>query len=163
VAVSLHLWECTLMAVLLGSPAGPRAQTLELQARLARERNPVQRAKIMQKLGAAEFKDIERDVSDDQTGKALRSLDQYRAEVQECSKGLDAAGLNAEKKPAGFKQLQFSVREALRRIDGILASLDAEQQVPFRNVRKDLDQLNRHLLQELFPRRQSPERPSPGS
>jgi hypothetical protein len=151
------------MAALLASPAAPRDQTSELQARFAQETNPVHKAKLMQKLGAAEFKDIEREVSEGQTREALHSLDQYRAEVQESSKELDAAGLNAEKNPGGFKQLQISVREALRRIDGILASMNAEQQVPFRSAREDLDRLNRHLLQELFPRRQSPKRPSPGS
>jgi hypothetical protein len=138
------------LAALVLRPA-PRDYTLELRARYERETNPVHKAELMQKLGAAEFREIEKDIANRQFDAAAQMLDQYHAEVEECSKQLDQAKINAEKKPAGFKQLQISVRESLERLDRLIAGMTADEQERFRHDRDDLEQLNSHLLEELFP------------
>ncbi len=149
-APSLHFCGGLFFAALFLSPA-PRDDTPELRARYERETNPVHRAELMPKLGNAEFRVIERDVAGRQFGAAAQMLDQYHAEAEECSKQLDAANINAEKKPAGFKQLQISVRESLERLDRLIAGMTADEQARFRHDRDDLEELNSHLLQELFP------------
>jgi hypothetical protein len=133
------------------SPAIPRDNTPELRARFESEANPVHKAKLMQKLGASEFREIEKHVAAKQFSEAAQVLEQYHSEVEGCSKALDQTNINAAKKPAGFKQLQFSVREALRHLDRLISTMTADEQILFRHNRDDLEELNSHLLQELFP------------
>ncbi|HVB85052.1 MAG TPA: hypothetical protein VNK23_00090 [Candidatus Dormibacteraeota bacterium] len=151
-AATLQFWGGLVLAALVANPASPVDRTPELRARFEHETNPAHKAKLMQKLGAAEFKDIEKDVANSQFASAADLLHQYRNEVELCSKELDATGVNAEKKPDGFKQLQISVRESLERVDRLISTMTADQQVPLRADRNRLEELNSHLLQELFPR-----------
>jgi hypothetical protein len=149
---TLHFWGGLFFAALILGPALPRDHTSELRDRFERETNPVHKAELMQKLGAAEFRDIEQDVAAGEIPLAIQALDRYHSDVEECSKLLDQAGIDAVKKPAGFKQLQISVRESLRRLDRLISTMTADQQRLFRHDRDDLEELNSHLLQELFPR-----------
>lgn len=149
-APSLHLCGGLFFAALILSPA-PRDGTPELRARYERETNPIHKAELMQKLGAAEFREIEKDVTNRQFDDAAQMLDQYHAQAEKCSKELDQTNSNPVKKPAGFKQLQISVRESLERLDRLIAGMTAEEQARFRHDRDDLEELNSHLIQELFP------------
>jgi len=148
----LRFFGGVVFAALVLGPALARDDISELRARFQSESNPVPKAKLMQKLGAAEFREIEKDVAARQFDAAAQVLDQYHAEAQECSKLLDAAKIDAVKKPAGFKQLQISVRESLERLNRLISTMTADEQVRFRHDRDDLERLNSHLLQELFPR-----------
>jgi len=152
VAVTFQFWGGLFLAALVAIPAAPRDRTAELRARFERETNPVHKAQLMQKLGSAEFKEIEKYVAASQFSPAAEVLHRYRSEVELCSKELDAAGISAEKRPKGFKQLQFSVREALRRLDRLISTMTADEQLPFRRDRDSLEELNSHLLEQLFPR-----------
>lgn len=148
---SLHFFGGLFLAALVLSPGTARDNTSELMARFDREANPVQKAKIMQKLGGAEFREIEKDVMNRQFDAAAQVLARYHDQAEECSKQLDDAQIDAAKKPAGFKQLQISVREALERLDRLISTMTADEQGHFRKNRDDLEELNSHLLQELFP------------
>jgi hypothetical protein len=151
VVSALYFCRGLIVAALVLSPSLPRNRTPELLARFERETNPVNRAKLMPKLGSAEFREIETDVANREFESAAKLLHQYHAQVERCSKELDQANLNAVKKPAGFKQLQISVREALERLDRLISKMTIDEQARFRHDRDDLEELNSHLLQELFP------------
>jgi transcription termination factor NusB len=151
VGSSLQLCGSLLLVAAVLSPAVPRDKTLELRARFETEVNPVHKAKLMQELGASEFKEVEKYAAAKQLSEAAKVLDQYHSEVEECSRELDQSNIDAAKKPSGFKQLQISVREALRRLDRLISTMTADEQVLFRKNRDDLEELNSHLLQELFP------------
>ncbi len=138
-------------AALILGPAVPRDNTSELRARYDREANPVHRAELVQKLGAAQFREIEKNVANRQFDSAAQLLDQYHSEAEDSSKALDQADINAVKKPAGFKQLQISVRESVERLDRMISTMTPDEQALFRHDRDDLEELNSHLLQELFP------------
>jgi hypothetical protein len=120
---------------------------------------------MVEPLGEAQFQEIWKDASEGNIPEAVRLLEQYRDEAGSCVKALDARKIDAEKHPSGFKQLQFSLQEALRRLDEIVAGLTADQQPGFSAVRSDLQKMNDHLVQELFPRRPavgaSPEKSNP--
>ena len=132
--------------------AQPPSRAAEFRARFAREPDPIHRAKLMPQLGDAEFQDIQRQISGGELSEALEGFKEYREQVQRCQKDLDATGVDVEKHPNGFKQLQISLRQSLRRLDEALVGLPSDEQQPFLNVRKDLDRINRHLIRELFPR-----------
>ncbi len=123
----------------------------KVQAKFAKEKDPVHKAKLMVKLERAEFRHIEADIADNKLADAVDGLRQYRRQADSVSKALDETGRDAAKHAAGFMQLQISLREALRRLNNILVGLTSDQQKPFLEVRDDLDGLNHHLMVELFP------------
>jgi len=143
--------------------AQPAGKAAEFRARFARETDPIHRAKLMPQLGEAELQEIQRQIAGGELSEALEGFKEYRDQVRQCQKDLDAIGVDAEKHPNGFKQLQISLRESLRRLDEALISLASDEQQPFLDVRKDLDRINRHLIRELFPRQpgaeQEPQKP----
>lgn len=133
-------------------PAFSQDQAADYRAQFDHQSNAVHKAKLMRKLGRAEFKDIEREMSTGNTNAALAGLQEYLDQAKTCESGLDARGVNAENHPSGFKELQFSLRDSLLRLDNIVSGLPASEQPPFLSVRKDLDAINRHVIRELFPR-----------
>jgi len=153
-----------LVALALASAGFSQTRIEDLRQRFAQESDPVRKAKKMPQLGEAEFQEIQKDVASEQFTDALALLRQYRAEVQSCLQGLDATGANAEKHSAGFRQLQISLRESLRRLDGMIPLISPEAQAGFAETRADLNEMNRHLIEELFPRPKQPatKSPSPG-
>jgi len=153
-------WCAALLSAALATPSLPQSQAPDLRTRFEHEANPVQKAKLMPALGDAEFAEIRKDAEANNLTEAASVLRRYRDDVRNCVKGLEGAKLNAEKHPAGFKQLQFSVQEALRRVDTLLPAMTSDEQAPFLEVRKDLDETNRHLIDQLFPGK-SPEQPQP--
>jgi hypothetical protein len=130
----------------------PQDRLSEFRTRFEREPDPVNKAKLMPNLSAAEFQQIEKSVSAGDNTAALNGLEKFRDEARSCAKELDAKGIDAESHPAGFKQLQVSVRQSIRRLEGVLVSIPGDEQKPFAEVRRDLEQLDHHLMHELFPR-----------
>jgi hypothetical protein len=124
---------------------------MQFRSRFQKETDPVHRAKLMPQLGEAQFQEIDKDLVSEKLPDAIAILQQYRDEAASCVKALDAKGVNAEKHPSGFKELELSLRESLRRLDDILVSFSPDEQGPFRAVRNDLDELDRHVIRELFP------------
>jgi hypothetical protein len=139
-----------LAAAAISVCAGAQDRITDLRDRLAHEPSPVNRAKLMPPLGDAEFAEIDADVMQDKLPEALAVLRAYRDEVESCDKALDALGQDAEKHPGGYKQLQFSLRDSLRRLDAIMANMTSDEQAPFLDVRKELGDLNMHLIEHLF-------------
>lgn len=135
----------------LSGPALAQNRLTQFRSRFQKETDPIHRAKLMPQLGAAQFDEINTDLAADKLPEALSVLQQYRDEAESCAKALDAKTVNAEKHPSGFKELELSLRESLRRLDDILVSFTPDEQGPFRVVRNDLDELDRHLIRELFP------------
>lgn len=156
----LRIGGLILAAALVAGSAFPQDRAAELRSRFAQESDPVRKAKLMPRLGEAEFREIADAVRAGRLAEAQAGLERYRAEIESCQKGLDSMGIDAEKHPAGFKELEISLRESLRRLDHLLEGLTADEQAPFLAVRKDLDEINRHLFHELFPRRPAGEVPA---
>jgi hypothetical protein len=123
----------------------------EYKTRFASSSDPVHKAKVMPQLGDAEFQAISKSISDGELPKALEILRDYRDQVRETLKSLDATHVNAEAHPAGYKQLEISIRQSLRRLDDQLVNLTTDEQEPFLEVRKDIERMDQHLIHELFP------------
>lgn len=147
----VRIGSIALALVSLSGSALAQKRLSEFRSRFQKETDAVHRAKLMPQLGTAQFEEIDRDLAADKAGDALAILQQYREEADSCSKGLDGKGVNVEKHPAGFKELEFSLRESLRRLDDIIVTQTGDEQGPFRVVRNDLDELDRHIIRELFP------------
>jgi hypothetical protein len=146
--------------VLCANAAVAQGKIADLRARFVREPSPVNKAKLMPQLGDAEFAEVDADVAQGKLPEALAVLKLYREEIDSCDQALTGMGVDAEKHPAGFKQLQFSLRDSLRRLDTVIVNMTSDEQAPFLSIRADLSEINVHLIQHLFPH-ESPAKPAP--
>ena len=124
----------------------------QLQQQFDHETDSVKKAKLLIKLGDAEFDEIRKQVGQGNIEMAVNLVGHYRDDCQAAQKSLDSTGVNPESHSAGYKELQMSVRASLRRLNDILAGLTADDQKRFESARRDLETLNRALLRQLFPR-----------
>lgn len=150
-----------LTVTILAGPHTPQDRAADFRARFARESDPLRKAKMMPQYGDLEFQDIHNDIEEGNLPSALERLKAYRDQTQSVAKILDARETDPEKHPAGFKQLQISVRGALRRVEDIIVRLPSDDAKPFQELRKDLEDLDRHLVHELFPRQPAVETTPP--
>lgn len=114
--------------------------------------DPVRKSRDLVKLGADQVEQARKQLKTDEVA-SLHTLEQYRDEVRETVAALNATGADAESKPAGFKELQISLRETIRRIDDLILTLNVDKRPFFREVRNDLYMDQNQLIDELFPRR----------
>lgn len=141
-----------MLAVLpLSSTSFGQDRIADLRQRFTQESDPVRKAKKMPQLGEEEFRQIQKDVAGEEFADALAVLRQYRSEVQSCVQGLDATGVSAVKHSSGFRQLQISLRESLRRLDTMIPLIPPEAQSGFIAEHASLNETNKHLIEELFP------------
>jgi hypothetical protein len=133
----------------------------DLLSRFEHDANPIHRARLMPKLGDVEFAAVRKDVEGGDVPAAVQALEKFRDQAQECMKDLDAQGTDAEKHPNGFKELQISLRETLRRLDALMGDLTRDEQDQFAGLRKEIDTMNKHVIRELFPRQPDTGAPPP--
>jgi hypothetical protein len=148
-------------ALFLCSPLAAQDRLAEDLAKYQHEGDPVRRARELAKLGDEQIDLARRQLRADQEVDSLHTLEQYRDEVRETVNALNGMGVDAERKPAGFKELQISLRETIRRIDDLILTLNVDKRPFFRDVRNDLFMNQNQLIDKLFPRR--PDRNSPKS
>jgi hypothetical protein len=125
----------------------------ELQARFDQETDPVHKAKLLEKLGDAQFAEARKvEQAGDYSSVGLL-MEKYRDNVRTALEGLKKKHQDAEKHPEGYKQMQFHVDKALRELEQILVVAPAEYKPPLRLVHRDLVAMNDEMLRMLFPRR----------
>jgi hypothetical protein len=148
-------------AVTLGAPLAAQDRLAEDLAKYQHETDPVHKSRALVKLGDDQIDLAKKQLKEEDEVASLHTLEQYRDEVHEMVTALNAMGVDAERKPAGFKELQISLRETIRRIDDLILTLSVDKRPFFRTVRNDLFMDQNVLIDELFPRK--PERSSPKS
>ena len=122
-------------------------------ARYQHETDPVRKARILAKIGDTQVEFARKELKEGHDEASLHTLEQYRAEVHETVAALNGMGVDPERKPAGFKELQISLRETVRRVDDLIFTLDVDKRPFFRVVRNDLFADHNTLIDELFPRK----------
>jgi hypothetical protein len=140
----------TLSACLAISAAEQESRE-KYEAQFQLERDPVAKAKILAKLGRFEIEEARADLKADKEEQSLADLEHYRDQVEGTVQALAATGVNAEQHPAGFKELQISLRETLRHIDELILQLPLDKRPWFQAVRSDLANSHNLLIEALFP------------
>jgi hypothetical protein len=115
------------------------------------EHDPVAKAKILSKLGNLEIDQARSDLKMDKDEQALADLEHYRDRVESTFAALSANEVNAEKHPGGFKELQISLRQTLRRIDELIVLVPFDKRPWFQAVRSDVARVQNSLIEALFP------------
>jgi len=155
----------TIFAVLIFlALAATAADTLaQLQAKFDHESNPVHRAKLLQKLGDAQFEETRRagNVSDHATVALV--LEKYRDNVRVTFDGLKKRHPDAERNSNGYRQLESHVRRGIREVDDSLLLAPEQFKPPLELVRHDLAAIEDELIAMLFPAHTKPSAPTPPS
>lgn len=153
---SAQLSALALALAMVIAPLAAQLQTTDQwRAKFDHETDPVHKAKLLLPLGESEFKDAESALANDKPAEALDILKKYLDEAQSCEKALGEKVPDAEKHANGYKQLQISLRGSLRRLDAMIVGLNEDDRKPFVEIRGQLDEIDRHLIQMLFPKQPS--------
>ena len=141
------------LAIVVAPLAAQEYHTTEQwRAKYVRETDPVHKAKLLLPLGDSEFKDAESALANEKLSETLALHTNSLDEAQSCKKELDAKFPDPEKHANGYKQLQISLRGSLRRLDAMIVGLTEDDRKPFVEIRGQLDEIDRHLIQQLFPK-----------
>ena len=149
-----------LLALALCAPLVAQDHLAEDLSRYEHETDTVRKARLLAKLGDDQVDLAKKQLKEDEVA-SLHTLEQYRDEVHDMVAALSGLGVDAEKRPAGFKELQISLRGTIRRIDDLIFTLNVDKRPFFRAVRNDLFADQNALIDKLFPRK--PERNAPKS
>src|SRR5713101_4070717 len=140
------------LSAILFPAARAQDRIAELQAQFNRETDPVRKAKILPKLGDAQIERVRRATDAGDYAQALGILGEYRHEVKTTAAALKDTGVDAERKPAGFKQLEIHLRKTLRELEQTILALPDDQRPPFQDIRQELSSIEKDLIDRLFPR-----------
>jgi hypothetical protein len=149
-------------ALILARPFWAQDRLDGLLAQYQHEADPIRKARVLAKLGDDQVAQARDQLKSGADVDSLHTLEEYRDEIRETVTALKAAVPDAEKKPAGFKELQISMRETVRHIDDLILTLPVDKRPFFREVRDDLVKTQNDLIDALFPRRpnQIPKKPT---
>ncbi len=140
------------MALFAPLAAQDRLTVEQARSRYDQETDPVRKARALVKLGDEQIDEARKQLKNGDEVASLHTLEQYRDEVRHIAELLKATGVDPEKKPAGFKELQISLRETVRHIDDLILTLPVDKRPFFREVRTDLVNTQNELIDALFPR-----------
>ncbi|MGB6546421.1 MAG: hypothetical protein WA871_06230 [Candidatus Acidiferrales bacterium] len=116
--------------------------------------DPVAKAKALAKLEPAVFDSALKTLDSGDDVGSLAQLERFRDETKATVAALQTVSAHAQDHPAGFKELQIALREAVRHMDGIILDLPPDKHPWFRAVRSDLVESQNELIDILFPRQQ---------
>lgn len=127
----------------------------DLQARFDNEPNGVHKAKLIQKLGDAEFEEAGRAARAGNFSSVGLLLEKYRDNVRAASDALEKNNPDGEHHPNGYKQLEMHLQKGLRELDEFLLEAPDPYKPPLQLVRQDLLTIDDKLLRCLFPKHRS--------
>src|ERR1700732_3365896 len=137
-------------AMMCGVAVPATDKLAEMQAHFDHETNPVRRAKMLEKLGDAEFDEARRAFKANDLSTVGIVLEKYRDNVRVALEGLKKKRGDAQKDSNGYRQLEIHVRRGIREADEIILRVPEEYQPPLQIVRRDLDSMDRELIRMLF-------------
>jgi hypothetical protein len=156
--VALPIW----MAVLCGV-AGAADKLSDLQSRFDSETNGVHKARMLQRLGDAEFEEAIRAGKSGDYSAVDLIMEKYRDNVRAASQVLEKENPDAEHHSNGYRQLEMHVQKGLRQVDEILLVAPDEYKPPLQLVRTDLLSFDDELLRILFPKKHENKPPAPAT
>ena len=150
----------SLTILLLGAAPSAISQLAGLQARFDSESNAVHKAKMVEKLGDAQFEEARRAEKAGDNSTVGLTLEKYRDNVRAALDALKKQHPNAEKQPNGYRQLEIHVRKGIRETAESLLVAPEPYKPPLQIVRLDLIAIDDELLRLLFPLRPLNEKPA---
>lgn len=140
-------------AVLCVTAVWPVDDVAALQERFDKETDGVHKAKLLQKLGDAQFVQERAASKANDFLTAGLVMEKYRDNVRGALDALKKTHPQAEKHPGGYKELEFHVGLGLREVRDVILAMPEPYRPPMQIVEKDLLDMDLELLRLLFPRR----------
>ena len=141
------------MIFLMLPPAIAQQTLAELQAHFDRESNPVKKAKLLVKLGDAEFEEARRAGREGDNNTVDATMEKYRDNVRTAFEALKKQHPDAEKHSNGYRQMEIHVKEGIREVEDSMIAAPAPYKPPLQIVRQDLINMDEELIRLLFPHR----------
>jgi hypothetical protein len=124
----------------------------ELRRRFEQETDPVRKARSVERLGNLHLEQFRRSAREEEYDAALTAIREYRNIVKSAHEALKKSGRDADRNPAGFKQLEIHVRQSITRLEQTILTIPYDHREPFEEIRKELEAIDKELVQMLFPR-----------
>ena len=131
----------------------------EQQARFDAEDNSVHKAKLMNKLGDAQFNALHEAEKVENYNLAAEILEKYRDNVRAALAALRKQHPDAERQSNGYRQLEMHLGRGIHEVNDALRAAPLELSPPLRLVREDLIAMDDEMLRLLFPKRTSDAKP----
>jgi len=152
-----------LFCVLLAAPALRANDSLEmLRSEFRAEVDPVRRARLFSKLGAALLGEMKKHEEAKEFDRVPSLFLEYRGAASAAYSGLTADGRDPQKHSAGFRELEIHLRKSLRQVADIVLGMPFDDRAALRKPQSDLEELDVRLVDALFPT-SSPARKTPPS
>jgi hypothetical protein len=124
----------------------------EFKDKYEKENDPIRKAKALGNYGDAQIQHFVREAAAENLEAASALLTAYKNEVRFVFDALKAMGNDAEKKPDGFKELEFHLRKSLWQIDRTLPTVPIDHRESFQLIHDELGRIHTELIHLLFPR-----------
>jgi hypothetical protein len=150
---------CAVVISLMLAPA--QAQSVEeLQARFDRETSAVSKAKLLVKLGDAQFEEARKAGREGDNNTVGLTMEKYRDNVRAAFEALKKQHPDAEKHSNGYRQLEMHVEGAIREVQDTILAAPVPYKPPLQIVRQDLIAMDDELIRLLFPHRPAQKKPA---
>src|SRR5271167_299738 len=142
-----------LLAAAIFAEAARAAENVErLREQFHQGQDPVQRAKLFPKLGAALLDEMKKLEAAKQYEQVLPLFLEYRDSAAAAFSGLTATGVDPEKHSAGFRELEMYLRRSLHQVNDVVFGMPLEDREPLRKAQQEIEDLDNRLVKALFPR-----------
>src|SRR5262245_13556903 len=127
---------CAAMVFLMIYPAVAQQTVAELQTHFDRESNSVKKAKLLVKLGEAQFEQARRAGKEGDNNSVDATLEKYRDNVRAALEALKKQHADAEKHSNGYRQMEIHVKEGIREVEDSMLAAAAPYKPPLQIVRQ---------------------------
>ena len=149
------------LAVLLMAGCANTAESREddlasLRSQFRQQTDPVKRAKLFPKLGNALLAEMKKQETAKEYDRVPPLLVEYRDSAAIAVSAITAAGRDAEKHAAGFRELEMHLRHAIHQVSNIVYGMPLDDREPLLGPQRDIEDLDNRLVKALFPRGPQP-------
>ena len=151
-----NLWQtfgCVAVISLILSPVVAQQTLAGLQAQFDQENNSVRKAKLLAKLGDAQFEEARRAEKAGDNNAVDATLEKYRDNVRAALDALKKQHADAERHSNGYRQMEIHLKEGIREVEDSMLAAPAPYKPPLQIVRQDLIAMDEELIRLLFPHR----------
>lgn len=120
------------------------------QEKLKQETSPVSKTKALIKMSEIGLKEAARQVRAGNLEEADRLLIRYTADVHQAQEILKNSARNAQKNPSGFRELELSLRQQLRKLKDLKDSYPYDQQKDLEKALETAKVAQQEMLLAIF-------------
>jgi hypothetical protein len=132
----------------------------EWQVRFDRETNSVRKAKMLEKLGDAQFEEAREAGKNGDNNTVGLIMEKYRDNARAAFEALKKQHPDAERHSNGYRQMEMHLKQGIREVEDSMLAAPAPFKPPLQIVRQDLIAMDDELIHMLFPQRPAERKPT---